>query len=285
VPSLPDPPFNAASRLATAINNGRPHHHKDNVLAVSVWTDAFGIDSVQPKPRVIVDVTHALGVAMEQLQTVRRVLRQRKLLPEASYAQQLEYIERALDPSLLHGSWNLGPRKFLDSRESLTYLSDTLAHLLPPDEVPLAAEGIARFFDVLAEAERFIHANPTLDRDLRRLILGLLNGARRAMDEYVVGGASTLRPAYQAIVFGLAEYAPPEGPDTGAKAWRRVKIVGAALGSALAVAGARGDDLSKIVKAGEDMLTKLPVAERLIGFRPGIQPPRLPAKASKGNAN
>lgn len=228
--------INSATRLVRILESTQTKGVHQQSL--EVWANALAIEKLDTKKRN--SKTFELVLSMnEELDSLRAQTKSLNI-PSIVYESDLNQVENALDPILINSNWT-SVRQYVTPEvlKSLNYLS----HLLPDEESEISESDFSDLSEKIFELKCLLE-DATITARLRKLIEHHIQLIEKAMAEYRVCGAKSLREAAHT---GLGEMIESKDEFENAKGSK----VATAFGELWSKVNKTTDAALKIEKVGQ----------------------------------
>ncbi|UCV19451.1 hypothetical protein [Ferribacterium limneticum] len=173
--------------------------HPDNIQTLEVWAALFGINEPN-KNKKSAAVAELLAAMYRELELIREQM-QKANFSESLYSSSVTRIEDALSTMLLPATWNQ-VRQYL-TPETFVALS-FCGEILPDEETQIEPAELTEIHALIDELQVSL-SDSQLPPRLNKLVEHHIDLIRRALAEYPISGAKTLREAARTALGELIE--------------------------------------------------------------------------------
>jgi hypothetical protein len=189
--------INSASRLVSLLKS--IPGHPDNTQTLEVWAALFGIKEPNANKKSAA-VAELLATMYRELELIREQM-QNASFSENLYSSSITRIEHALSTMLLPATWNqvrqyLTPETFI----ALSFCGE----ILPDEETQIEPSDLTEIHALIDELNASL-TNSQLPPRLNNLVKHHVDLIRRALAEYPISGAKSLREAARTALGELIE--------------------------------------------------------------------------------
>jgi hypothetical protein len=190
--------LNAASRLYS-IFEATHNSSKDTDTVIVVWSRFFKIEELR-HPKLVAAVSDRLVKMQFEIELVEKQM-QTLGFSESLYQVAIQNAEASISPWLISSQWN-SVKQYL-TPQFFTALG-FCAELLPDEEKLISEEEISEICKSVDELEEVL-LSTSLPERLRALIAHHVSLIRKAVEEYPIRGAISLREAGRTALGELIE--------------------------------------------------------------------------------
>lgn len=189
--------INSASRLVSLLKSIPAH--PDNTQTLEVWATLFDINEPNNNKKSAA-VAELLAAMYRELELIREQMQQANF-SESLYSSSINRIEHALSTMLLPVTWNQ-VRQYL-TPETFVALS-FCGEILPDEETQIEPSELTEIYALIDELQASL-TNSQLPPRLNKLVEHHIDLIRRALAEYPISGAKTLRESARTALGELIE--------------------------------------------------------------------------------